>query len=88
MMARLAVIEKSTPEANHRYDELSVFKNLPSGEVMWCGSFASLESAQARIKELLVTEPGEYLIHNHRSGQKSFFKSGQPALESTGPEAS
>ena len=88
MMARLAVIEKSTPEANHGYDELNVFKTLPGGEVIWCGSFASLESARTRINELLVTEPGEYLIHNHRSGQKLFFKSEQPALESTGPEVS
>lgn len=85
-MAHLPVIEKSTSEANHGYDELDVFKTLPSGEVMWCGSFASLESAEARINELLVTDPGEYFIHNQRSGQESFYRAEPPILESPNPE--
>lgn len=87
MMVRFAVMEKGTAEAT-RWNERNVFKSLPSGEVTWCGYFSSPESGKARINELLVTEPGEYLLHNHRSGQKSLFKAGQPVLGSTSPEVS
>ena len=74
-MAHFPVIpEGSTPEANRMSEELDVFKTLPNGEVLWRGSFSSLETAKTRINELLVSDPGEYFIHSHPTGEQLFFK--------------
>ena len=74
-MADFPVIpEGGTPGANRVFEELDVFKTLMGGDVLWCGSFSSLEAAKTRIDKLLDSEPAEYFIHSHPTGQKLFFK--------------
>ena len=60
-------------EARHAFEEVDIFKMEHAG-VLWRGSFSSLEAAKARINQLLVSDPGEYFIHNHPTGHRIFFK--------------
>ena len=61
-------------EGRRAFDEVDIFKIEPAGAVVWCGSFASREAAEARINELLVSDPGEYFTHSPSTGNKTFFK--------------
>lgn len=70
----IPMIREGNGEARSAFDEVDVFKTEPAGEILWRGSFASLEAAQARINELLVSDPAEYFIHNQSTGNKMFFK--------------
>jgi hypothetical protein len=74
-MAHFPVVpEGRTPGVKHGYEELDVFKNLPDGDIVWCGSFSNFEAAKTRIDKLLASDPGEYFIHSYPTGRKLFFK--------------
>jgi hypothetical protein len=47
-----------------------IFLKEADGNVLWRGSAESLEHAQQRVKEMLATAPGLYLIWNHVSGER------------------
>lgn len=48
---------------------LDVFR-LETGGVLWLESAATLESAKARVQELAVYSPGEYLVVDQKTGDK------------------
>ena len=67
------MIPEGNQEPKHVFEEVDVFKTADGG-VLWLGSFSSLEAAQVRINELLLSEPGEYFTYNQPTGHKVFFK--------------
>jgi hypothetical protein len=42
---------------------------MRSGFVLWCEAAATIEMAQARVRELTLSSPGRYLIFNQHTGQ-------------------
>lgn len=60
-------------ETGNAFEEVDIFKMELSG-ALWRGAFSSFEDAETRIKQLLVSDPGEYFTHVHSSGSKIFFK--------------
>lgn len=63
------MIPESNGEAKHVFEEVDIFKTEGSG-VLWLGSCSSLEAAQVRINELLISDPGEYFTYNQPTGHK------------------
>ena len=60
-------------ETGNAFEEVDIFKMELAG-VLWRGAFSSLEGATTRIKQLLVSDPGEYFTHVQSTGSKIFFK--------------
>jgi len=50
-----------------------IFQIDPAG-VRWLESVASLDRAKTRIHELAVGSPGEYLLLDHKTGDKLLIK--------------
>ena len=50
-------------------DSVDVFRVEASG-VRWLESASCIESASARVQELAMDSPGEYLVLDHRTGNK------------------
>jgi hypothetical protein len=48
---------------------LDVFR-LETGGVRWLESAATLEGAKARVKELALHSPGEYLVVDQKTGDR------------------
>jgi hypothetical protein len=51
-----------------------IFQTEPGGQVLWRGTAPTLEEARARIQELSVSSPGDYLILNPNTGDKIILK--------------
>jgi hypothetical protein len=49
-----------------------VFKLDSSGQVLWKGFGESFMAAKATTQKLMVASPGDYLIVDQSSGQKTF----------------
>ena len=47
-----------------------IFQAETDGCVLWLESAATLEQAKARVQELAVNAPGEYLLLNQETGSK------------------
>jgi hypothetical protein len=47
---------------------------VESGRVRWMEAVADLERAKARVKALTVSSPGEYIILNQKTGEKTSVK--------------
>jgi hypothetical protein len=54
-------------------DIVDIFRLETSG-VLWLESAATLEGAQARVQELAVRSPGEYVVLDHETGNKHLIK--------------
>jgi hypothetical protein len=52
---------------------LDIFRLETSG-VLWVESAATLEDAKARVQELAVGSPAEYLLLDHHTGNKIVVK--------------
>jgi hypothetical protein len=50
-----------------------IFK-VESGGLRWMEVAIDLERAKARVKVLEASSPGEYIIHNHNTGEKISIK--------------
>jgi len=56
-------------------DRLVVILNLfgtVKGETAWLGTFGDIESAKAKLKEILAVSPGYYLIYDQTTREKIF----------------
>jgi hypothetical protein len=56
-------------------DRLVVILNLfgtVKGETAWLGTFGDIDSAKAKLKEILAVSPGYYLIYDQTTGEKIF----------------
>jgi hypothetical protein len=47
-----------------------IFRIETNGGVLWIESAATLENAKARVQELGMRSPGEYLLLNQETGNK------------------
>ena len=47
-----------------------IFRTEINGGVLWIESAATLEDAKARVQELGMRSPGEYLLLNQEKGDK------------------
>jgi len=50
---------------------LDIFK-INGGDVLWREAVATLEAAKIRIQRLALSSPGEYLILDQHTGQRTF----------------
>jgi hypothetical protein len=47
---------------------IDIFRAETNGGVLWTQSAASLEDAKARVQELGMRSPGEYILLNQETG--------------------
>lgn len=47
-----------------------IFRAETNGGVLWIESATTLEDAKARVQELAMRSPGEYLLLNQKTGNK------------------
>jgi hypothetical protein len=47
-----------------------IFRTETNGGVLWIESAATLQDARARVQELGMRSPGEYLLLNQETGNK------------------
>lgn len=61
---------------------LDIFRLDSDGQLLWCAHADNSESAQQRLKILMVSEPVDYLIYSQETGHKTFVrcKTGAPCL--------
>jgi hypothetical protein len=60
--------------------DIDIFKMEKEGP-LWRGSANTLEDANERIQQLGKIEPGEYLIANHRTGERLQIRAGKAEAE-------
>jgi hypothetical protein len=58
---------------------LDIFRVTDQGELLWKTTAETLESAQRRIKILMTSEPGDYVIYNHETGARTVLHPQKPA---------
>jgi hypothetical protein len=58
-------------------DPVDIFRIEGSG-VLWVESATSVASAEARIQQLALSCPGEYIVLEHASGKKYVIKAEAP----------
>ncbi len=51
-----------------------IFRVEIDGHLVWKGTAESLDLARLRIKILMDSEPGDYLIHSQQTGHKIVVK--------------
>jgi hypothetical protein len=59
---------------------LDIFK-IEGGDVLWRDAAANLAEANSRIRRLGLSSPGEYLILNQHTGQRTLVTPGQPSAQ-------
>jgi hypothetical protein len=52
------------------FPPFDIFLTEAGGSVRWLEAAATLENAKARVQELAVRSPGEYLILSQKTGNK------------------
>jgi hypothetical protein len=61
---------------------------VETGSVRWLETAASIEEAKARIQEVAVHSPGEYLLLNQKTGNKIVLRpNAANSAPSTGGDA-
>jgi hypothetical protein len=50
-----------------------VFVHEPDGSLRWCGAFLDLEAAKDKVRELLASSPGKYLILKQSTGENLYI---------------
>jgi len=50
---------------------LDIFK-INGGDVLWRDAVATIEAAKTRIRRLALSSPGEYVILDQHTGQRTF----------------
>jgi hypothetical protein len=60
--------------------DIDIFKMDKEGP-LWRGSAKTLADANERVQELGKVEPGEYLIANHRTGERLRIRAGKTKPE-------
>jgi hypothetical protein len=56
------------------FSPFDIFLAETGGSVRWLEAAATLEDAKARVQELAVRSPGEYLILSQKTGNKLTIK--------------
>ena len=51
-----------------------IFKVEAPGRVLWLEAVQEFEVAKARVRNLMVTSPAEYVIYSQRTGNKVSIK--------------
>jgi len=57
---------------------LDIFRVTADGQLLWKTTAESLESAQRRVKILMTSEPGEYVIYSQETGHKTVVRAEKP----------
>lgn len=52
---------------------LDIFKTEADGQLLWRGAVESLAAAKARIQELEMASPGEYIILDQNTGHRTLL---------------
>lgn len=52
---------------------LDIFKTEADGKLLWRGAVESFAAAKARIQELTMASPGEYILLDQNTGHRALF---------------
>jgi len=52
---------------------LDIFKTEATGQLLWRGAVESFAAAKARIQELIMVSPGEYIILDQNTGHRALL---------------
>jgi len=52
---------------------LDIFKTEADGHLLWRGAVESFAAAKARIQELTMASPGEYIILDQNTGHRALL---------------
>ena len=68
---------------------LDIFKTGTDGQLLWRAAVESFAAAKARIQELMMVSPGEYIILDENTGHRALLGlSGNDDGPSTPPDTS
>jgi len=68
---------------------LDIFKTEADGQLLWRGAVESFAAAKARIQELTMASPGEYIILDQNTGHRALLGiSGSDPARITLPDSS
>ena len=64
---------------------IDIFRIDSDGQLIWRASADALDSAQRRVRILMTSEPGDYLIYSHETGHKTFIPASPHSTTSSKP---
>jgi hypothetical protein len=67
--------EQSTPRGKFMIAPFDIFLTEAGGSLRWLEAAETLEAAKARVQELALCSPGEYVLLDQRTGNKIVIKS-------------
>jgi hypothetical protein len=47
-----------------------IFRTAKDGQLMWCGTAASLDEAKTKVHELMASEKTDYVIFSQKTGNR------------------
>jgi hypothetical protein len=53
---------------------LDIFRVESDGHLVWKTAAESLEAAQRRVKILMASEPGDYVIYSQQTGHRTIIR--------------
>jgi len=53
---------------------LDIFRVTDDGKLLWRTTADSVESAARRIKMLMISEPGDYVVCSQQTGDKTIIR--------------
>jgi hypothetical protein len=56
------------------FNPFDIFRTEIDGSVMWRESARTLDGAKARVRELLASAPGDYILFNQQTGAQLVIK--------------
>ena len=59
-------------------EPLDIFIKMEDGTYLWKAAADSFELAKSTVQRLATTSPGEYMIFNQTTGNKTVVKDGLP----------
>ena len=65
-----------------------LLRHEPDGSVLWLGTFADIEAAETKARQLMASSPGEYFVYSQTTGEKVYIKSQGDAAKNTRPISS
>jgi hypothetical protein len=72
------LVHRSTDEKVFRLPApFNIFKQQPDGNAYWIEAAPDLETAKARVRFLADTFPGQYVVVDNATGDKTFIPAKQ-----------
>jgi len=61
---------------NAVFPHLDIFRVESDGQLIWRAAAETSDAAQRRVKILMASEPGDYVIYSQETGDKTLVRAG------------